>query len=137
MSSMYDTDYSSSSEDEEWEQQCEEAVMEQMYDNESQHLMSKLTELDVGYNPLKGHADGYDHLKWLDAPYTLKDVIKNGKLQHSRHSKIEYMTANRLENFLEAAKYYVHHHRRKVPGTITMQYINSVAASMIHWQYNL
>ena len=137
MDSMYETDYSSSSDDEEWDQQCEEAVMEQEYDNESQHLMDKLHDLNVGYNPLKGHADGYVQSTWLDAPYRLKDVIQKGRLQHSRFTKKEYMTANRLENFLEAASYYVHHHRRKIPGTTSLQYIQNVAASMIHWQYNL
>lgn len=134
MDSFYEE---SSSEDEEWEQECEQARIDQDYDTETRYITERMHELDVGYNHLKGHADGFAVGKWFDGDVRLQDVIRNSRLNHSNILKKETITADRVENFLECARLCVHHHRRKVPGTVSSKYIQCVAAAMIQWQYNL
>ena len=137
MMDEYTEDYSSSSEDEEWDERCEEAVMEQDYDTESRIITDRLHELNVGYNPLKGFADAKTQASWMKGDVRLGDVIDGGKLKHSKFTRQEYICAERIENFLEAARCMVHHHRRRVPGTTSVKYTCCVAAAMIKWQYNL
>lgn len=132
MDSFYEEE--SSSEDEEWDQSCEQARIDQEYDDESAYLTEKMQELNVGYNPLKGYADGYTIKKWFDGDVRLQDVIRDSRLNYLKKDKL---TAERVENFLECARLYVHHHRRKVPGTVSTKYIQCVAAAMIKWQYNI
>ena len=133
----YTEDYTSSSEDEEWDERREEARMEQDYDTESRMITERLRELNVGYNPLKGFADAKTQAEWMKGDVRLRDVLDRGKLKHSNFIHQERLRADRIENFLEAARYMVRHHRKRVPGTTTIKYTSCVAAAMIKWQYNL
>ena len=91
MMDEYTEDYSSSSEDEEWDERCEEAVMEQDYDTESRIITDRLHELNVGYNPLKGFADAKTQASWMKGDVRLGDVIDGGKLKHSKFTRQEYI----------------------------------------------
>jgi hypothetical protein len=126
-------EYSSSETDSEWEDRCDEAVELQGYDEESSALLEKMRALNVGYNPLKGYPDGFTQKKWLYPTVVMSDVVKAGKLQSGRVEKAS-ISMSRVDDFLEAAEMFIHHHRRgflvpSVPG-----YVRAVAAEMIRWQ---
>ena len=127
-------EYSTDSEtDSEWEDRCEEALEWQRYDTESRMLTEKLRTLNVGYNPLKGHADGFTQKKWLYPTVVMSDVVRAGKLQSDRVDKPN-ISEHRINDFLEAAAMLVHHHRRGFPTPSAPGYVRAVAAEMMKWQ---
>jgi len=127
-------EYSTESDtDSEWEDRCEEAVQLQGYDEESSALLESMRALGVGYNPLKGYPDGFTQKKWLYPTVLMSDVVKAGKLQSDRVEK-RSIRKERVDDFLEAAEMFIHHHRRGFPVSSAPGYVRAVAAEMIRWQ---
>ena len=130
----YDEYTTDSETDSEWEDRCDEAIDLQDYDMEGRALSEKMRALDVGYNPMKGFPDGFTQKQWLYPTVLMSDVVKHGKIQGDRVEK-RRITKERVDDFVQVAEMFIHHHRRGFPVTYAPGYVRAVAAEMIKWQY--
>ena len=114
----------------EWVENLENVRDQQRWDNEAEELMELMRNLNVGYCPTLGFADGFVQRRWDWPKLTLSDVLGS---QRPGHPGLN-LSDDRINDFIQVATAYAFHYRSK---WVSRKYIHCIAAEMIRHHYNV
>lgn len=132
---MSSFDYSTGTETDEeleteWSENLENVQFQMRWDEESHHLTDLMRELNVGYCPTSGFADGFVFKRWDFPRLSIREVLSS----HVPGRPPLRLTDERINDFIKVATAYAYHYR---PYWVSRKYVHAIAAEMIRHHYGV